>query len=145
MPTPVNRVVFLLVVAAICFDADRAADAQEPPPPISGFVVDLHGVVPKFGDDPQLAGSRGLTSGELPGPGTGFTVGGHVYLARIAAVTLGIGAELAVGRSHAASVPSADQTSSPGPVTERFTSIAPALSLNFGNGNGWSYPVFGIG
>jgi hypothetical protein len=145
MPIPMSRVVLLLVVAVICFDADRAADAQEPPPPISRFVVDLHGVVLKFGDDPQLAASRGLTSAELPGPGIGFTVGGHVYFARIAAVTLGVGGELAVGRSHAASVTSAGQTSSPGPVTETFTSVAPALSLNFGNGNGWSYLVFGIG
>jgi outer membrane protein with beta-barrel domain len=140
-----NRVVRLLAVAVICLAAGRAADAQEPPPPISRFVVDLHGVVPKFGDDPQLAASRGLTSDELPGPGIGFTVGGHVYFARIAAVTLGVGAELAVGRAHAASVTSADQTSSRGPVTETFTSIAPAVSLNFGNGNGWSYLAVGIG
>jgi hypothetical protein len=143
--TPHHRVVFLLAVALIGFAGARAADAQEPPPPISRFVVDLHGVVPKFGDDPQLAASRGLASAELPGPGIGFTVGGHVYFARIAAVTLGVGGELAVGRAHAASVTSADQTSSRGPVTETFTSIAPALSLNFGNGNGWSYLAVGIG
>jgi hypothetical protein len=140
-----NRVILLLAVAVICFAGDRAADAQEPPPPISRFVVDLHGVVPKFGDDPQLAASRGLTSDALPGPGIGFTAGAHVYFAKIAAVILGVGGELAVGRSHAAAVTSADQTSSLGPVTETFTSIAPALSLNFGNGNGWSYLVFGIG
>jgi hypothetical protein len=145
MPTPLNRVVRLMAVAMISFAANRAADAQEPPPPIRGFVVDLHGVVPKFGDDPQLAASRGLTSGQLPGPGIGFTVGANIYFARIAAVTLGVGGELAVGRSHGAPGASVDQTSSPVSVTERLTSIAPALSLNFGNGNGWSYLVFGIG
>jgi hypothetical protein len=30
-------------------------------------------------------------------------------------------------------------------VTERLTAIAPQISLNFGNGNGWSYLSGGIG
>jgi hypothetical protein len=129
MPPRMNRVVVLLAVAVISVAA--AADAQEAPPPIGPFVVDLHGTVPRFGDDPQLAASRGLFQSELPGSGLGFSVGGHVYFARIAAVTLG--------------PDTADPTVTLVPVTERFTSISPVVSLNFGNGNGWSYLSFGIG
>lgn len=135
----------LVAVAAICCAPDRAADAQEPPPPIGPFVVDLHGIVPRFGDDPQLAASRGLSQAELPGSGLGFSVGGHVYFAKVAAVTFGAGGELAVGRSHAVPDTVAGQTSSLRPVTETLTSMSAALSLNFGNGNGWSYLSFGVG
>jgi hypothetical protein len=60
-------------------------------------------------------------------------------------VTLGVGAELAIGRSHAVPDAVAGQTAAPGAVTETFTSVSPSASLNFGNGNGWSYLIFGIG
>src|SRR5580693_5325258 len=103
MPTPINRAVVLLLAAVICVAADRAADAQEPPPPISRFVVDLHGVVPMFPGDPQTAASRGLGSDTLPGSGLGLTAGGHLYFAKLLAVTVGVGGELAIGRSHVAS------------------------------------------
>jgi hypothetical protein len=138
-----NRVVGLVAVAVISFAAERAADAQEPPPPIRGFVVDLHGVVPMFPGDPQTALSRGLGTDTLPdtlpGAGLGLTAGGHFYFARLGAVTFGVGGELAVGRSHVAGqAPSPD-------ITDKFTAVAPVLSLNFGNGNGWSYLSFGYG
>jgi hypothetical protein len=54
-------------------------------------------------------------------------------------VTFGVGGELAIGRSHVAA-----QAPSPG-ITDRFTAVSPTLSLNFGNGNGWSYLSFGYG
>jgi hypothetical protein len=144
MPTPVNRVVLLLVAGAICFAADQPADAQEPPPPIRGFVVDLHGLVPMFPGDLQTAASRGLVDGSgnpdpLPGTGLGLTAGGHLYFAKLLAVTFGIGGEVTVGRSHVAAV-----APSPG-ITDHFTAVSPILSLNFGNGNGWSYLSFGYG
>ena len=78
-----NRVVVLLAAVAICVAAGRPAGAQDAPPPIGPFVVDLHGVVPRFGDDPELAESRGLTQAELPGSGLGISAGAHVYLAEI--------------------------------------------------------------
>jgi hypothetical protein len=135
-----NQVVVLLAVTVVCFAADRAADAQEPPPPIGPFVVDIHGVVPMFPSDPQTAASRGLVvSDTLPGSGLGLTAGGHFYFAKLLAVTFGVGGELAVGRSHVAG-----QTSSPG-ITDTFTAVSPVLSLNFGSGNGWSYLSFGYG
>jgi hypothetical protein len=139
MPTPVNRVVLLLAAGVICFAADRPADAQEPPPPIRGFVVDLHGVVPMFPGDLQTAASRGLGSDTLPGTGLGVTAGGHLYFAKLLAVTFGIGGEVAVGRSHVAAA-----APSPG-ITDTFVAVSPMLSLNFGSGNGWSYLSFGYG
>jgi hypothetical protein len=140
-----NRVGMLLAAMVIgVATADRTADAQDVAPPISGFVVDLHGMVPRFSDDPELAASRGITQGELPGSGIGFTAGGHVYVARIAAVTIGAGAEFAAARSSAAPDVVAGQTSTLRPVTETFTAVSPQLSLNFGHRNGWSYLSGGI-
>ena len=139
-----NRGVVLLAAAAICVAAERPAEAQDDPPPIGPFVVDLHGIVPRFGDDPELAASRGISQSELPGSGLGFSIGGHVYVAKIRAVTLGAGGELVVGRSSAVpnTVPGAVSTLRA--VTETFTAMSPQLSLNFGNGNGWSYLSGGI-
>jgi hypothetical protein len=139
-----NRIVPLLVAVAVCFAAGRAADAQEPPPPIGPLVVDLHGALPMFPSDPQTAASRGLVDGSgnpypLPGTGLGLTAGGHFYFAKLLAVTFGIGGEVAFGRSHAAG-----QATSPA-ITDKFLAVSPELSLNFGSGNGWSYLSFGYG
>src|SRR5271155_5019182 len=125
MPAPMNRLVVLLAAALGCFAAGRAADAQEPPPPIGPFVVDLHGVLPMFPTDPESAASRGLGTDTLPGAGPGLTAGGHFYFAKLLAVTFGVGAEVAVGRSHVAG-----QASSPA-ITDKFVAVSPALSLNF--------------
>ena len=121
------------------------AQAQEEIPRIGPFVVDLHVTVPKFGDDVQLAASRGLTQIELPGPGFGLDGGVHVYLFKIKGVTVGLGGQATIGRSQAAPEVVAGTLSTLYAVTEEFKSIAPQLSLNFGNGHGWSYLSGGIG
>ena len=122
--------------------AARSAAAQDPAPRISPFVVDLHATVPRFPDDPQLAASRGMGVAELPGSGLGVQIGVHVYPVRWRAVTFGIGGEFATGRSR--QTPTAAQTTLR-PSTERFTTLAPQLSFNFGTGNGWSYISGGVG
>jgi hypothetical protein len=126
--------------------------AQEAPPRIGPFVVDLQGIVPKFGDKSELADSRGLSQAELPGMGLGARVGMHLYLPKVLGVTVGLGGEAVIGRSHAeppapvaSSTPGVTTASGLRPVTETFKSISPQLSLNFGNGNGWSYLSVGIG
>ena len=43
--------------------------AQDPPPKIGPYVVDLHATIPRFPDDQQLAQSRGMLLAELPGSG----------------------------------------------------------------------------
>jgi hypothetical protein len=130
------------VVALILLTAASPAFAQEPPPKIGPFVVDLHGTVPRFPDSQQLADSRGLSLAELPGVGLGAQLGVHIYFFKWKAVTFGIGGEVAAAR--------ATQTPSEGmtgvrQTTETFRTIAPQLSLNFGTGHGWSYISGGIG
>jgi Outer membrane protein beta-barrel domain len=126
---------FVLLVAC-------PAAAQDPPPRIGPFVVDLHATVPRFPQDAQLAASRGMDLLELPGSGLGLQIGVHVYPIRWRAVTFGVGGEFATGRAR--QTPTAAQTSLR-PATERFTTVAPQLSFNFGTGNGWSYISGGLG
>jgi hypothetical protein len=62
-------------------------------------------------------------------------------------VTFGLCVDLAIGHAH--------QTPSPGDTVagvvplraaeEHITSLSPQLSLNFGNGSGWSYLSVGLG
>jgi hypothetical protein len=131
------------VAALVLWSALPAvAAAQDPPPKIGPFVVDVHGVLPLLpSDSTQLALSRGLTLSELPGRGFGVDVAAHVYLFRWRAVTVGLGAQAMYATSHK-SPPEATRLR---PVSETFSTVSPQLSLNFGNGNGWSYLSGGIG
>lgn len=134
------------IALVICLLLCARAHAQEPPPPIGPFVVDLHGTFPMFPNDLLLlAESRGLSLTELPGLGVGVDAGVHVYLLKWRAVTFGVGGELTFGRAHSTPPDVAGQTRVLRPVTERFTSVAPQLSFNFGTGRGWSYLSGGIG
>ena len=148
MTARVRRLIVAIVAPALVLAA-AIARAQEPPPRIGPFVVDLHGTVPRFpSDDPQLAQSRKMDLGELPGTGLGIQVGMHLYLLRVKAITFGIGAEFAASRSR--QTPQAGATSATTgqllrPSEARFSTIAPQLSLNFGNGHGWSYLSGGLG
>jgi hypothetical protein len=141
-----NRVVVLLAAVAIGVAAGRPAGAQDVPPPIGPFVVDLHGVVPRFGDDSAVAESRRLIQAELPGSGLGITAKAHVYLPKFRSITIGAGGGVTIGRA-----PMPILSGSPDPslelraVTETFTSLLSELSLNFGNGDGWSYLSGGLG
>jgi hypothetical protein len=124
------------------------AFAQEPPPPIPWVVVDLHATVPRFPtDDFTLADSRNMNILELPGAGLGAQVGVHVYPLHTRIVTVGLGGELAIGRARQS--PAAGATAAGGTALrsaeERITSVSPQLSLNFGNGSGWSYISAGLG
>ena len=122
--------------------------AQDPPPPIPWVVVDLHATVPRFpSDDLALADSRHMNVAELPGSGLGAQIGLHVYPLRTRLVTFGLGGELAIGRAR--QTPLAGATVA-GVVAlraaeEKITSLSPQLSLNFGNGSGWSYLSAGLG
>jgi hypothetical protein len=128
-----------LVLAVVCA-AGRAA-AQDPAPKIGPFVVDLRGSIPKFPDEDQMAESRGLSVAELPGRGLGFDAAAHVYLPKWKAVTFGLGGQFTISRSHR------DGSTENGTraTTGVFTAFAPQLSLNFGDGEGWSYLSGGIG
>lgn len=118
----------------------RPAVAQDPPPRIGPYVVDLHATMPRFPQDVQLAASRDMDLLELPGSGLGVQIGVHLYPIRWRAVTFGIGGEFATGRARNTPVAAALR-----PATERFTTLAPQLSFNFGTGTGWSYISGGLG
>ncbi len=136
-------VLLLLLAAAPAF-------AQDPPPRIGPFVIDLHATVPQFpNEDEQLAASRGMRVAELPGNGLGVQASAHVYLLKVKVITLGIGAEFAASRARKTPDAPTPTTTTPSaalrPSEERFSTFSPQLSLNFGNGHGWSYLSGGIG
>ena len=141
MTARMRRLIVAIVAPALVLAA-AIARAQEPPPRIGPFVVDLHGTVPAFpSESPALAASRDIAATDLPGHGFGVDAAAQIYLLRFRVMTVGIGGNLTVGRSR--SSPLAGQTGRA--VTERLTSLAPQLSLNFGNGHGWSYLSGGLG
>lgn len=99
-----------------------------------------------FGDDQELAKSRLLLQQQMPGFGFGFTAGGHVYLPKAMGIVFGVGGELFMARSHAAAPEIIPVTPlSFRGVTETFQTMSPQISMNFGNGNGWSYLSVGFG
>lgn len=137
------RLLALLVLFTTAFGVARA-NAQDPPPPIGPFIVDVHASLPGFPTDSQdLAASRGVGNlSSLPGRGFGAQVGAHFYFARWKALTFGIGGEVMIAR--ASSTP-AEGSSGLVPMEERLVSATPQLSFNFGSGHGWSYLSGGIG
>ena len=140
------RSLLRLALATVMFVLSvRTGAAQDPPPKIGPFVLDLHGTMPRFkSDDQQLADSRGLALAELPGSGLGIHAGAHIYPLKWRAVTFGVGADLTLARSHHPPQQVSD-LSSLRATTERFAHLAPQLSFNFGDGDGWSYLSGGIG
>ncbi len=115
------------------------------PPPIGPFVVDLQGTALSFPTDAPLADSRNLQTTEMPRFGIGGNIGVHVYPFRWRAVTLGLGGRLTLTRAGHTPAAPAGQVPFGRSVTERFVSLAPQLSFNFGSGDGWSYLSGGLG
>jgi hypothetical protein len=135
---------FALLTIAIVLLAGARAEAQDPPPPIPRVVVDVRGSFPKFPQDSELAASRGVDPEELPGVGRGIDAGVHLSLLKWKAVTFGLGVLATLGRSSSSAFNVENQPIRRA-VTERFTSMTPQLSFNFGTGDGWSYISGGIG
>jgi hypothetical protein len=141
------RLPIAAVVVVLLASLSTSAAAQDPPPPIPWVVVDLHGSIPRFpSESAELAASRDMEIAELPGRGFGVQVGLHVYPLKTRIVTIGLGGELAIGRSSQTPIPGANVGGVPlRSSEERITSLSPQLSLNFGNGSGWSYISAGLG
>jgi hypothetical protein len=145
MPRVRMRVLARCAAALLVVCAASPAAAQDPPPRIGPFALDLHLTVPTFPtEDQQLARSRGMLVQELPGVGLGIQASAHVYLLKIKAVTIGVGAEFAASRAR--QTPE-ETTTEPRlrSSEERFSTFSPQLSLNFGSGRGWSYLSAGLG
>ena len=138
--------VFVTVVVLLLASLPHPVFAQDPPPPIPWFVVDLHASVPRFpSDDPLLAESRGMNIGELPGTGLGTQNAVHLYPLHTRVLTVGVGGELAIGRASQTPAPAVAGATPLRAAKERITSLSPQVSLNFGNGSGWSYLSAGLG
>lgn len=112
--------------------------------PVSGFVVDLRGVLGKFGQRPATATALGVNASQLPGPGLGGAIGAHVYPLRIGPATLGIGGEIMLTRRSRQPTDTAGEPLGPN-LRSRAFSMAPQVSLNFGRRNGWSFVSAGLG
>jgi hypothetical protein len=134
------------IALVLCLAVCPRATAQQGPR-IGPVVADVHLTFPKFpSDSMDLAASRGLKQTDLPGLGRGIDAAAHVYLFKWRAVTFGVGGNIMIGRSISTPPQAvAGQQATGVAVTERLTGIAPQISLNFGNGNGWSYLSGGIG
>jgi hypothetical protein len=132
------------VILLVSLALTSRLNGQEAPPPIPWFVVDLHANIPRFPDNPQLAASRLLNEAELPAAGLGGDVGVHLYPFTWRQLTFGVGGQLTWSRAHNTPDTSSASGAPLRPVTERFVSLAPQLSFNFGTGNGWSYLSGGV-
>lgn len=115
-----------------------AAQEDEDPKPIPRVALDLRGTYVRYTVNADLETLGTLT----PSRGLGGAVALHVYPLRFKVLTIGIGAEWLTASGSRA--PAVDEVAGP-PVTTRFRSLAPQLSVNFGNRNGWSYISAGLG
>src|ERR1700681_3528337 len=89
-----------LLLLAMTLTVDSRARAEDAPPRIGPFVIDVRATVPRFKQDVQIADNRGLDGGELPGAGLGVDAAAHVYFLTWKAVTVGAGVQLSLARSH---------------------------------------------
>ncbi|MGE3276185.1 MAG: hypothetical protein AB7O67_13815 [Vicinamibacterales bacterium] len=141
-PLVAGVVVLAALVAAI------PALAQAPPQPLSGFVIDAHGVSGGLPDGPGWVAD--VPEGTLlPARSLGLDGSAHVYLAHLGPVTLGAGARLVFVRGTT-TAPVVDDTDGAAAntvpdVTTRFRAFAPEVSFNFGHRRGWSYISGGVG
>ena len=132
----------VLVILTACALWPALVGAQEPPPRIPLFAIDLHATVPRFPAEAALAASRGMQVAELPGAGLGLHGAVTFYPLRWRAITFGIGGDVTANRARNAPPESSPDLRG---AEEKFLSAAPQLSFNFGSGHGWSYLSGGIG
>jgi len=146
---PPGRAAALALVLVLL--AARPSAAQLPPAdPPGPYVIDVRGATTGF---PKHEAFFPLVpSGTIvPSRGFGIDLGGHVYLMRLGAARLGFGANLVrIRHSTSPQVPVGAPPQSPATrtipdVEATLTLIAPQLSFNFGNAEGWSYLGGGLG
>ena len=132
----------LLLILTSVRERARLVSAQDPPPRIGRFVIDGRGIVPVFTRIRSWPRAAGCSSTSCPAPASVWTPARMSTCSRGKSSPFGLGAS---GHRSARSHATPSDATSLRPVTERFTSLTPQLSLNFGNGDGWSYLSGGIG
>jgi hypothetical protein len=110
----------------------RASAQSLTPGPPGPFVVDVRGVTSGLPTASALYPDLTFQDA-VPSRGFGFDVGVHVYRFHLGAAHLGLGANYLRVNGSAADAR----------VTIQL--VAPQLSFNFGNANGWSYLSAGAG
>ena len=109
------------------------------------FVFDARAGWPGLDKDATVATALGVTPDDLPGRGLGVLLGAHFFAARARTVSLGIGGEMLWSRATHTVQPLVEGDPE-GPVLKnRWSSISPQVSLNFGGPDGWSYLTGGLG
>jgi hypothetical protein len=140
----------LVLVLAVLFAAPAAAQVPQPGPP-GPYVFDVRGALGGFPRDTAFFPPV-PTGTVVPTRGFGIDLGAHVYLLRLGAARLGLGAS--VLRAHhktSPAEPTVAGTSTPPPartvpdVDATLTMLVPQLSFNFGTADGWSYVSAGYG
>jgi hypothetical protein len=139
------RILRLLTVVCCLLPAVPAA--AQPQEPIPRWVADVHGIFARHKNEPSVATELAVTPGNLPSRSFGLVGGGHVYVLRGHAVTLGFGGTfLFAGGSETLVTDNPDGSVTTSPTVQRtFRSVNPEISLNFGHKNGWSYISGGFG
>ena len=123
--------------------------------PVSGppgpYIVDVRGVTGGLPSDAAFFPPVPV-GGVVPSRGAGIDVGGHVYLFRLGAARVGLGANLLWVRHKTAPAtpdgPTGTITSSTRTIPDvvaTLTTVAPQVSFNFGSSDGWSYLSAGVG
>ena len=121
-----------------------AQSIEEIDAPIGRFVFDVHGAIAPWGQNANLAISRGFDPETQPGRGIGIGGGVHVYPLRWKFITFGLGASVLYA-SGSKSPGADDPDPEAPPLRKTLTALAPQLSFNFGSRNGWSYLSGGPG
>jgi len=134
-----RRLAVVVAIGSAMLLMPRGVAAQDEPPRIGPFVLDLRGSYPGIPEEPDLAASRGLLLEELPSRSFGADVGLHLYLFKMGPVTLGVGAQATYLRTTTSAEANLRA------VNSQLVSVTPQLSFNFGTGDGGSYLSGGFG
>jgi len=123
-----------LVLATGAAGAQTPGPADQPGP----WVLDLRGTTVSLPSDADFLPA--LPSGSVvPGRGFGIDGGARWYWRRLGPSRLGLGLDATWARGTAPGTATLPR------VVETFTRVAPDLSFNFGQRNGWSYLSLGAG
>lgn len=139
-----------LALALVLLAATPSAAQLPQPGPPGPYVIDVRGATGGFPKDESFFPP--VPSGTIvPSRGFGIDLGGHVYPMRIGPARLGFGVNLVRVR-HSTSPPTTDAAPTSPPtqrtipdVAATLTLIAPQVSFNFGNAEGWSFLSGGLG
>jgi hypothetical protein len=138
-----------LFSSAVLVFAMTSTSLAQSKAPIGRFAADARVVSAGLPGDPGWTPAVPLNT-VVPSRGLGIEVGAHLYVLRIRAATIGVGASWMTARATTAppEVPQTGSTAATSTfpdVSTRLTSIAPQLSLNFGHALGFSYVSAGLG